>query len=85
MGKDKITHLIYSAIGAFLLSVAAMIVLHTPEMISGLIGFGSMLFVGLYKEFVHDKWQKKGQFELADLLADVAGCGIGVIVFLLIF
>lgn len=34
---------------------------------------------GLAKEFVWDKWMKKGTFDRKDLLADAAGAVLGLI------
>lgn len=36
-------------------------------------------FVGIAKEFVWDKWLKKGSFEKKDLLCDLIGIIIGCI------
>lgn len=36
-------------------------------------------FVGIAKEFVWDKWLKKGTFEKKDLLCDLIGIIIGCI------
>lgn len=36
-------------------------------------------FVGLFKEFVHDKWMKRGSFEKKDFWADGIGIVLGLI------
>lgn len=40
------------------------------------------IVVGLVKEFVWDRWLKKGTFEVKDLLCDVIGILIGCLAFL---
>lgn len=34
---------------------------------------------GLAKEFIWDKWMKKGTFDRKDLLADAAGAALGIL------
>lgn len=42
------------------------------------IAFGIAIAIGIAKEFIYDKWMKKGSFEIQDIVADLIGTFIGI-------
>ena len=83
--KDKIAHFIYSVFGAAFFATITIAVFCVEKWLAGLIGFALMFLIGLYKEFVHDKWMGKGFFEIEDLIADFLGCVVGFLIFVIIY
>ena len=69
--SDKMKHLLASFITAFPIGCIAFF---TNNSMWYLIGILFSWFVWIFgKEFVHDKWMKKGEFEMGDIYADIAG------------
>lgn len=67
VGTDGLLHIICSVIIVSVLNV--LLPLWAAVMITAIVGIG--------KEFIWDKWLKKGTFEKKDLLCDLIGIIIG--------
>jgi uncharacterized protein YfiM (DUF2279 family) len=79
IARDKLAHFIYSAWGAAFIAVFFISVFSLGKEIGALLGFLTMIGIGLYKEFIHDRLRGKGNFEWMDLIADFLGSMIGFI------
>lgn len=66
---DGCKHIILSAIILIILSI------FLPKIIAAAITLG----LGLFKEFVYDKYMKKGTFDTKDIVADIVGIIIGLL------
>lgn len=66
---DGCKHIILSSIIVIILS------LFIPKLIAALIA----LIIGLLKEFVYDKYMKKGTFDVKDIISNIVGIIIGVL------
>ena len=71
---DKITHNLINYCVLFTLAVLTN---------NYLIGLGVAITFSLLKEFVWDKWLKKGCFEIADLIANGLGILEGSLMYLI--
>ena len=71
---DKITHNLINYCVLFTLAVLTN---------NYLIGLGGAITFSLLKEFVWDKWLKKGCFEIADLIANGLGILEGSLMYLI--
>lgn len=69
VGTDGLLHIICSVIIVSVLNV--LLPLWVAVMITAIVGIG--------KEFIWDKWLKRGTFEKKDLLCDLIGIIIGCI------
>lgn len=69
VGTDGLLHIICSVIIVSVLNV--LLPLWAAVMITAIVGTG--------KEFIWDKWLKRGPFEKKDLLCDLIGIIIGCI------
>lgn len=69
VGTDGLLHIICSVIIVSVLNV--LLPLWAAVMITAIVGIG--------KEFIWDKWLKRGTFEKKDLLCDLIGIIIGCI------
>ena len=69
VGTDGLLHIICSVIIVSVLNV--LLPLWAAVLITAIVGIG--------KEFIWDKWLKKGTFEKKDLLCDLIGIIIGCI------
>lgn len=69
VGTDGLLHIICSVIIVSVLNV--LLPLWAAIMITAIVGIG--------KEFIWDKWLKRGTFEKKDLLCDLIGIIIGCI------
>lgn len=67
VGTDGLLHIICSVIIVSVLNV--LLPLWAAVMITAIVGIG--------KEFIWDKWLKRGTFEKKDLLCDLIGIVIG--------
>lgn len=72
---DKLVHNLINYIIVFTLSVLT----------SYLIGLTTAIVVSLIKEFVWDKWLKKGCFEIMDLISNTLGIVEGSIMYLIYY
>ena len=72
---DKLTHNLINYIIVFTLSVLT----------NYWIGLTTAIVVSLLKEFVWDKWLKKGCFEIADLISNLLGIVEGSIMYLIYY
>lgn len=72
---DKLTHNLINYIIVFTLSVLT----------NYWIGLTTAIVVSLIKEFVWDKWLKKGCFEIADLISNLLGIVEGSIMYLIYY
>lgn len=66
---DGCKHIILSAIILIILAI------FLPKIIAAAITLG----LGLFKEFVYDKYMKKGTFDKKDIVADIVGIIIGLL------
>ena len=71
---DKITHNLINYCVLFTLAVLTN---------NYLIGLGAAITFSLLKEFVWDKWLKKGCFEVADLVSNLLGIIEGSLMYLI--
>lgn len=71
-GVDGLLHVIVSVLIVLIVQICS------PWWAAVLVA----IVVGLVKEFVWDRWLKKGTFEVKDLLCDVIGILIGCLAFL---
>lgn len=78
IGKDKIAHFIYSTWGAAFFTIVGITITGNKSL-GVLIGFAVMFSIGLYKEFLYDRKQGKGCFEILDLVADILGSAAGAL------
>ncbi|WP_346701145.1 hypothetical protein [uncultured Alistipes sp.] len=69
VGTDGLLHIICSVIIVSVLNV--LLPLWAAVLITAIVGIG--------KEFIWDKWLKRGTFEKKDLLCDLIGIIIGCI------
>lgn len=69
VGTDGLLHIICSVIIVSVLNV--LLPLWAAVLITAIVGIG--------KEFIWDKWLKRGNFEKKDLLCDLIGIIIGCI------
>lgn len=67
VGTDGLLHIICSVIIVSVLNV--LLPLWAAVLITAIVGIG--------KEFIWDKWLKRGTFEKKDLLCDLVGIVIG--------
>ena len=67
VGTDGLLHIIWSVIIVSVLNV--LLPLWAAVLITAIVGIG--------KEFIWDKWLKRGTFEKKDLLCDLIGIVIG--------
>lgn len=72
-------HLGISGLLHILLSTAIVLIVQVfaPWWVAVLVA----VLIGLAKEFVWDRWMKKGTFEVKDLLCDLTGIVLGCLAF----
>lgn len=72
---DKLVHNLINYIIVFTLSILT----------NYWIGLTTAIVVSLIKEFIWDKWLKKGCFEIADLISNLLGIVEGSIMYLIYY
>ena len=72
---DKLTHNLINYIIVFTLSLLT----------NYWIGLTTAIVVSLIKEFVWDKWLKKGCFEIADLISNLLGIIEATLIYLIYY
>lgn len=67
--RDRLLHIVFST---------ALVVIFNL-IFSWVIAAILALMVGLGKEFIWDKWMKKGTFDIHDIISDIIGIILGIL------
>lgn len=75
--KDKLKHIIISSIGTILLFLGLLLFFNkTTSLITSPI---IMFLIGLFKEVIYDKLLGKGKFEWLDIVSNIIGILLSII------
>jgi len=82
---DKFLHTWISALIVLVVGSFLFYICKEKPVYSAFVGWAVALAIGILKEFLWDKFLKKGTFSVADLAADFIGSATGLVGGLILF